>query len=292
MREFLLGRWRTGTEYLLTAEILFREQCTGAAWELAQANTYALWCISYLGDWPEVLRRSSALHEAAREKGDLFTLANLGTFMLPLARLAQDNPDEAREVLRESMAKWSREEYNVQHMTALMGATYVDLYRDDPKSAYERHVSQWRDLKRNNIMHAQICRLLVPELRARSALGMAAKGEKPEPYLREAEQRARRIERENMPYANALAKLLHAGAAVIRGDRERADDLLVKAAEALDGVDMMLFAAVARRRLGELRGGDEGRSLVDAANAWMTGQQISNPTKMANAIAPWLPKSR
>ena len=40
-------------------------------------------------------------------------------------------------------------------------------------------------------------------------------------------------------------------------------------------VDMALHAAVARRRLGELRGGDDGQKLIDAADAWMRSQTVS-----------------
>ena len=50
--------------------------------------------------------------------------------------------------------------------------------------------------------------------------------------------------------------------------------------------DMALHAACARRRLGELTGGDEGRTLIAAANEWMRGQEIKNPERMAAVIAP------
>ena len=43
---------------------------------------------------------------------------------------------------------------------------------------------------------------------------------------------------------------------------------------------------VARRRRGELLGGEEGRALVEAANAWMTEQTIKSPTRMTEMLAP------
>ena len=48
-------------------------------------------------------RRSARLLKEAQEKGDLFTQVNLGTFMEPLTRLAENRPDEAREVIQESI---------------------------------------------------------------------------------------------------------------------------------------------------------------------------------------------
>ena len=52
---------------------------------------------------------------------------------------------------------------------------------------------------------------------------------------------------------------------------------------------MGLFAAAARRRLGGLLGGDEGRALIAQADAWMAGQEIRNPARMAACIAPGFP---
>ncbi len=189
-RDFCLGRWRSGRLRLEEAIGIFRERCTGAACELGQANTYYLWCTSYEGDWPEVRRRSARLLKEAQEKGDLFTQVNLGTFMEPLTRLAEDRPDEARVVIEDSIRRWSRQEFNVQNMTALMGSTYVDLYRGDPQATYDRHRSQWPAFKGSFLLHSQICRLLVTELHARSALGVADSSRNPAPLLREVEQRA------------------------------------------------------------------------------------------------------
>ena len=42
---------------------------------------------------------------------------------------------------------------------------------------------------------------------------------------------------------------------------------------------MGLYAAAARRHLGKLIGGDEGRALIARADAWMIDQGISNPAQ-------------
>jgi len=51
---------------------------------------------------------------------------------------------------------------------------------------------------------------------------------------------------------------------------------------------MALHAAVTRRRRGELMGGEAGSGLVAAADAWMSGQAIRNPARMAQMLAPGL----
>ena len=52
---------------------------------------------------------------------------------------------------------------------------------------------------------------------------------------------------------------------------------------------MPLYAAVARRRLGALLGGDAGRDLVAQADSWMAGQGIVNPSRMTALFAPGFP---
>ena len=51
---------------------------------------------------------------------------------------------------------------------------------------------------------------------------------------------------------------------------------------------MQLFAAAARRRRGELAGGEEGAAAMAAADAWMRGQAIRRPERMAAMLAPGL----
>jgi hypothetical protein len=83
--------------------------------------------------------------------------------------------------------------------------------------------------------------------------------------------------------------LLLSGVAAGRGDRSGCEQQLRAAIDRLEGAHMRLFATVARRRLGELVGGADGRRMLDDANAWMREQTIRNPDRMAYALAPWVP---
>ena len=127
------------------------------------------------------------------------------------------------------------------------------------------------------------------DTRARRRLGMAAQaadtGER-QALLRGVEEHARTILREKTPWGDALALLLRAGAAATRGETEQSLSLLEPAETGLAAADMALHAAVARRRRGELLGGDTGRGLVAAVDAWMAGQTIRNPERMTAMLAP------
>jgi hypothetical protein len=115
---------------------------------------------------------------------------------------------------------------------------------------------------------------------------MAADSTNPETLLRSAEGDARGLDRERRPWASAYAQFIRAGVAVRRGDVLKAEGLLTKAATNFDSVDMNLNSAVTRRRLGELIGGDRGRSLIEEADRWMALQQIQDPARWTAMYAP------
>jgi hypothetical protein len=285
--DFTGGRWRSGRDRLDRADALLRERCTGVTWEIGHANSFLLWCVSYLGDFPEMARRSRALLSEALDKGDLFTAVNLGNYMIPLCRLAGDEAGEALASIEGAMDSWSRGEYDLQRMLSMMGATYVDLYLGQPSRAYRRIREQWPTLRRSHFLRAQLIRVVVPELRARAALGVAAAGREAGDALRDAEAWAARLIRERLPYADGMGRLILGGAAAIRGDRDGAAARLEEAARVLDSADMAVFAAVARRRLGGLLGGERGRALADEADARLRALDVADPARLAFAYAPW-----
>ena len=49
---------------------------------------------------------------------------------------------------------------------------------------------------------------------------------------------------------------------------------------------MALHAAASRRCRGLLLGGEEGRALVQSADAWMANERILNPERMTAMLAP------
>ena len=104
--------------------------------------------------------------------------------------------------------------------------------------------------------------------------------------LRGAEAHARAILREKTHWGDPLAHLVRAGAASTRGETERALGLLESAETGFATADMALHLAATRRRRGELLGGDTGRGLVAAADAWMSGQAIKSPERMTAMLAP------
>jgi hypothetical protein len=127
-------------------------------------------------------------------------------------------------------------------------------------------------------------------LRARCAVAKAAAlgtgSAAARPLLDGAEHDARLLERERIAWAAALAQLIHAAVAAGRGETAAAIARLSAAVAGLEAADMRQMAAVARRRLGELKGGAEGSALVAQMNAWLTAQKVRNPDRYAAMSVP------
>src|SRR5262249_39530765 len=123
-------------------------------------------------------------------------------------------------------------------------------------------------------------------LQARAALAMAKEASSAASYLAVAEKNAGRIKREKTPYGDGWAELILASVAATRGRVESAIAYLESAGKKFEDADMALYAAVARRRRGELSAGDEGKSLISSSDNWMSNQQIKNPARMADMLAP------
>jgi hypothetical protein len=75
----------------------------------------------------------------------------------------------------------------------------------------------------------------------------------------------------------------------MRGRDASARAHVEKAVRQFDEAQMRLYAAVARRRLGQLRGGDGGRALLAEADAWMNAQGVRDASKLSRVIAPGFP---
>lgn len=89
-----------------------------------------------------------------------------------------------------------------------------------------------------------------------------------------------------MAWSSPLATLIHAALAKQRGDISNSVALIEKALTGLEAAGMALYAAAARRRLGELLGGDRGHELITQADEWMSRQQIKNPPAITRLLAP------
>jgi serine/threonine protein kinase len=284
---FLEGRWKASRELTERAAVFLRDHCLGAWWELDNSEYYSLLVLYYLGEIRRLQESLPRVLKQAEDRGDLYAATNIRTRISYVTLLAQDQPQRAREELQAAIAPWSGTAFRLQHWYEFCGQVECSLYSGDGAAAWRHVEPRWPALRRSLILRVQSVRIHSLFLRARSAIAAAAEaGDEDEALLEIAQKDARRIEKERMPWGDALARLLRAGIASVRADVEAAAHLLARAVEELEAADMALHAAAARRRAGEIAGGESGCSEVRKADGWMATQDIQNPARMATMLAP------
>jgi len=284
LSSYLLGRWREAAEYCERGAEILRDQCTGATWEITIANRFMLTSLLYLGEVVEVSRRVPQLISAALEQGNLFAATDLRT-RLNAIWLAADDPDRARDEVIAALTSWPRKGFHLQHYTSLVALAQIEMYTGDYEGAWKHIEGQLKPLEKSMLLRIQGLRIDAMQLRGRLAVATAL-GRNREARLKIAEAVAQSLAKENMPYAHPYAKLIQAGVAHKRGDEATAVTLLEKALQEFEAAEMTLYAMATRYRLGELTGGDRGSDLLREAEGWTTKQQIRNPAKVMNLMAP------
>jgi hypothetical protein len=255
-------------------------------WERDTAQLYGFWSLIYLGRLSELRRRYLSAFQQARERGNFYLESTLGPYVGTFARLSRGEVALARAETAESIAKWTQRGFHVQHLDHFYACAYADLYEGDGDSAWKRVVEYGPAARASLLTRIQQVRIDVLQISGRSAVSAASRAGDPAPLLREAEGYARKIARERMAWADPLAALIRAGVAAIRRQELASVALLREAARGFDAVEMALFASASRRRLGTILGGEEGRSLIAAADAWMASEGIVDPARMAACMAP------
>ncbi len=249
-------------------------------------------CLSvFLGQFRELLSRVPALLQDAERRGDLYEATALRSRICHFCSLAADQPEQAQAQLTQAMARWSIQGFQVQHWWSMIAQVDIALYAGDALKAWELLARLWPALRRSLLLRINQL-ILIESLHHRAAIALAVAANcgagtfQARRLRRSAEHDATRIEREGMPWGNPLAQLIRAGVATLGGRGDDAVALLSAAETGFQAADMSLYAAAARRRKGELVAGDEGRTLIAAADAWMAGQQIQNPERMTAMLAP------
>ncbi len=281
---YLAGNWRKAAELCERAAEVLRDRCTGVAWELTIAHRFMLSALLHQGEIAEVSRRVPGLLSAALDQGNLFAATDLRT-RLNLIWLAMDDPDKARAEVIEALKAWPQEGFHLQHYSSLHALVQNELYTGDVEVAWKHIEGQWAALENSMLLRFQVLRIEATHLRARAALATAAVGSGAD-NLRLAERLAGKIEKEKMPWSRPFVSLVRAAVAQQRAQTDAAAALLAEAIQGFADADMRLFAAAARRRLGETTGGDNGCKLVAEADLWMTNQGIRKPELMTRMLAP------
>ncbi len=285
--QFVLGRFCSALEHCDHAAGMLRT-CPGAWWELRVAQLAAIWTVAWLGELTELARRVEQGIREAQVRGDIYAGTTLRTGVPNLIWLRAGDVASSRAACRDAMGQWTQRGYHSQHYWSLLALTRADLYEGRGGAAHERVAQEWSQIVRALIPQVRIMGAEALHLRGSAAIAAAAErqGAARADLVRSAERDARSLRRSRWELGSALASALDAGAAALRGDVDRAARELDAGGRGFAALDMRLHAAAADRHAGTLRGGDEGRALVERADAWMAAQGIVSPATMASMIIP------
>jgi serine/threonine protein kinase len=285
---YLEGRWHDGHALNDRALAIYRDRCTGVAWEAASARAFSLWSLYYLGELAEIGRRLPSLIKQARDRGDLYDATNLRTSHTNIWWLAVDDPARAAAEAGEAIREWSPKGFHLQHYYELSTLAQCDLYEGRALAAHQRVLGRWAQMKRALLFEIVAVKVEMLFLRARTALAAAAQRPAERAVLlASAAEDARHLAEAKMPWARAVAVLIDACLAAAAGHVEVSCRRFGEAAFKLNNESMRLLAACARRRQGELLGGDEGAALVAEAESWMHEQRIVQPARICALHVPW-----
>jgi eukaryotic-like serine/threonine-protein kinase len=285
---FMGGRWRRAHDAGNEAERLL-ERLPGRSSELHTVRSFGAWSLYYLGELRAHAERCMSLSRDARARGNLLLLNAMVNTWGPLVHLARDDVATAKRETEDAFAAWPGKRFQLQHYWNMLAHGCIDLYAGEGERLHERFEREWPAVRGSRILYSPLMRMQLVHLRGAACLAAAESTSEPErrrALLRSAGQHANEIARLTVAGSPELAGLIAAGVARVSGDDTLARERLASALEGFERAEMRGYAMAARRHLGMLRRGDEGRELVAEADAFFEKEGVMKPERYAAMLAP------
>ncbi|HEU4533694.1 MAG TPA: hypothetical protein VFS00_06235, partial [Polyangiaceae bacterium] len=283
----LFGDWAEAQARLREAERLLSERCRGVHWETSLARAWLCTVLIFLGRLGEARRDAFELLHEASERGDRFARTHV-IYAACVAYIVDDEAAVARRVVDELFRDAPPDRYTSAHWGALVSNVSLDRYEGDGPGAWRRMSEAWPALRRSLLLRVQMVRVFAHFERALCALAAAdAAGDEAEaaPLVRSAEADARRLAREDVPYARAMGRYALAAVLAARGQGPAALAALRAAVDECEAAKLGYFAACARDRYGELLGA-AGAAERGASRVYFAQEGVRAPERCLAMSAP------
>ena len=288
---FLHGKWRRAAELGDAACEQLRAECTNVAWEQSTGAIIAFNARGLGGDWHSNRERLPGLLRDAEDRGDLHASLSLrligNAYMIGLA---DDEPERARAQLRQDLAAWPHDQYDLQKACGLQGDIDISLYLGRPLDAWQRVGGEWSLLRQSQLLRVPTMFVSLRCARARAALGLASQAgidaRQRSQLLAAARGEARRIRRRCAAWSWGLAELIEAGIATVRDEAAPVRERLHKAEQALLDADLGGFAMAARWRRAAYEPRDAADSLRGSVQDWAKSRGVKRFDHLVACLAP------
>jgi hypothetical protein len=256
-------------------------QAANAAWELSAGRFFLIHSLRKMGDFARMKAYSGRFIREAEQRGNVYARTTLSR-LCNILWLVDDDPTGARaELKKDSWIPYS-EGYHSQHWLELNALVEIALYEGSSvdKEFFFQHL---RGLKKSFLRRVLGYRVDTAWLVGRMALSASTRDPSQRAVVRTSIER---LVSYDTQYSRVLAGMLRATFAAHDGDTESAITRFRDVIALAELTQVFFIASVARRRLGLLVGGDEGRELVTDAERWMRGAGIKNVDRMTTLLSP------
>jgi hypothetical protein len=284
---FCAGQWRDARIASEESIALFREHCADIGWEVGSMEMWWLLpAMRWSGDYAPLVRRAAACAKEAAERGDLYTAIGVRTHVLPHVHLMADRPDEAGEEGREAIREWSQDRWLTQHWCNAVTQAHAALYGMRLGEALVGIERDARRIDRSLQNLLQTMRIQFMDVRGRVMVAAAREDSvRRKSLLADVDRCASVLAKEDLAWASALATVLRAGAAFVRGDLDRARASYGRAARAFADLDMEVHALAAEARLAVIEGGSDRTARLGHL-AKIAERGVKDPARFAEMLVP------
>lgn len=289
---FCAGKWKEVAAATDVGIPYLQDACAGAALELNWCRNYRLMALYSLGRWNDLRREAAACLDDARERGDVMLGADVRTGPMNSVWLAADDPDAAERELDQAV-HWRPARSDGQlAFPDLIARVNIEIYRGRSDAAWRAVTVAWPRLLAAQQLRIECVHVELSHLRIRAALASLAaippggSDSSSSPQEKALAEDLSVLMGSSYDWTGGLALLHRASFASLRGRTAQAAEWLAQAVEHLDEVGLALFAAAARWRLGELRGGVAGGTLIAAACDRFLEEGVRRPEVVLRFLAP------
>jgi hypothetical protein len=285
----LAARFADCVAHAREAEAVFRQRCTGVAYELNIVHSFHCGALALLGRLKELDALTSTYLDEAQLRGDRYALAFFRSGDLVLLPLASGDADRALRQVDESLAGIPDDHFNSFHFYHLLGAVRVELYRGAGRDAWQRVAAAWPAVRAAGFLQLESLGTVLHYLYGCAALGAASSDPATPPsrqLVRAVERAERFLRRVTIPTGAPLGAVLRAGLHGLRRDRATQLETIGEAIAGCEAAGMALHREALRLQRAQLEGASDAETGRAAALGWMAAEGVCEPLAMARCIAP------
>ena len=281
------GRFAEAQPVLQDALEWLGSQCSEVPFELAGTHLYCVNAANHLGDYAQTSTTAPGIVENALRRGDQYLACGVVGFAAP-ALLAHRGLADAGTRIGQAKASYQVQSiYQWADYLILLADLNLALYEGQPARGVLLAAQQWRALEKAQLLRMKTAFGLMSYYRAGCALAAARqRSTDVTEGLAIARTTARLLNKSPLAHLPGWAAVLEAGLACENRQPDRAAELLQAATVTFDATGLKLYGAAARRRQGQLMGGERGRALAIAGEAVMHGQGVIDLEATTEMLAP------